>query len=204
MATLCAAICVGSCGRGDDGPRVAARVAAADPLAAPGAPGRPDAPGRTDAPGRPGVGDVTLGPGAALLIEGSAAVSGLPGFGRNAFKGLRGVYAYRPDAGEARYALRVWYTSEPLLLGDGWAAVACPRLPSPWRALAAAAHESAPEGSSFWALSSGGTTLLMEFPEDMPEPCRFAAALVDRFAFFSRYAQGPGDLSFPATLEVGR
>lgn len=189
-AALCLALGVVaccSCAQGDDrGPDVvAARAAAAVSATI----------------GRPGVDDVALEPGRALLVEGSASADGLPGFGRNAFKAIRGAYAYRPAGGDARYALRVWHTDEPLLFGDGWTAMACARLPSGWLARAAVPSEG---GSSLWAMSSGNSALLMEFPAGMPEPCRFAAALVERFAYFSRYAEGPGDLSFPATLEIGR
>lgn len=191
LAALCSAFGAVSCGRDGGGAASAARD-------------RPE-PTAVASPGRPGVGDVALAPGQALLVEGSEPVSGLPGFGRNAFEGLRGVYAYRPSAGDRRYSLGVWYTDEPLLFGDGWAAAACARPPSGWRALSAGPTEGATAvGSSLWALSSPGRTLLLEVPADMPDPCSFAAALVDRFEYFSRYAEGPGDLSFPATLEVGR
>jgi len=189
LATLCTAFCAVSCGR----------VGAGASSEAPARP-EPAASAAVGNPGRPGVGDVALAPGQALLVEGSEQVNGLPGFGRNAFKGLRGVYAYRPADGDGRYSLGVWYTDEPLLFGDGWKTAACASLPSGWRARAGEADG----GRALWALSSTGSALLLEIPEDMPEPCRFAAALVDRFEYFGRYAEGPGDLSFPATLEVGR
>ena len=190
LATLCTAFCAVSCGR----------VGAGASSEAPARP-EPAASAAVGNPGRPGVGDVALAPGQALLVEGSAPADGLPGFDRNAFKAIRGAYAYRPAGGDARYSLRVWHTYEPLLFGDGWTATDCARLPSGWLARAAVPSEG---GSSLWAMSSGNSALLMEFPAGMPEPCRFAAALVERFAYFSRYAEGPGDLSFPATLVIGR
>jgi len=145
----------------------------------------------------------SLQPGRAVLVSGTTAVRGLPGFGRNALPALAGEYAYQPGGSAAGDIIRipVWFTREMLLFTETWAATPCAGLPVGTAALALPAGA---DGSSLWALRTGGYTLFAMMPPDFAEPCRFSAVLAERMAFFQRYAERPEDSSFPAILDIGR
>lgn len=170
---------------------------AAGAAATSGQPG--DGPAKLDAasPGAaPGSGS------AALLVEGSIPVRGLPGLGRNALSGLAGVYSI-PAGGSSQGSLRVkvWYTGETLLLPEGLSDPGCKVTVPGFKARSTG---EAADGSELWFMSAAGYTLIAEFPQGFVDPCAFAAKLMDRFAFFKGYAARPEDISFPASLELGR
>ncbi len=154
-----------------------------------------------------------LGPGRAVLVDGTEAGRGLPGFGRNAIERLSGSYAIASEPGYL--SVEVWFTREGLLYSEPWRATACPGLGPGWTAYS----RDEADGSVLWALSSPGYRLLARFPAGYasgaipssppgsavhPEPCRFLSALADRFSFFHRYAERPEDVSFPAFLDMLR
>lgn len=144
-----------------------------------------------------------LKPGGAVLVHGSTAVKGLPGFGQNALPALWGEYAYLPKDSASGDALHipVWFTRERLLYPETWTVPACGTLPAGISALRAPAEA---DGSSLWILRADGYTILANMPSSLPEPCRFASVLTERFLFFQRYAERPEDASFPAILDIGR
>ena len=162
-----------------------------------------------------GLAPESLEPGRALLVEGSRQVAGLPGLSQNAFPALTGTYAYRPvssvQPGSPEAAspdtktimLRLWFTRQALLYPESWVppAPSCVGVPGASSILAAPAE---PDGSYLWVVRASIYSLFIRFPGDMPDPCRFVSVLVERFAFFFRYAESPGDVSFPAVLEIGR
>mgnify|MGYP000918793459 FL=1 len=47
-------------------------------------------------------------------------------------------------------------------------------------------------------------SILVEQPASLPNPCPFMVTLLDRFAFFYRYAASRYEVSFPSVLEAGR
>ena len=156
-----------------------------------------------------------LSPGCALLIEGTSPVEGLPGLSPNAFPALAGEYAYMPvlpaspGKNEADYAdakalrIRVWFTRQALLYPETWTPVSpsCLGMPAASSILSDA---GGPDDSFLWAIKASGYTLFIRFPGAMSDPCSFASVFAERFAFFIRYAESPGGVSFPAVLELSR
>jgi len=140
-----------------------------------------------------------LKPGRAVLVEGSGRVLGVPGFGRNAFPALSGVYAYQRDAGPP-VSIAVFHTTVPLLVASPWKAGACQAVPAEYRSYTA---PSADSGTTLWLLAGAGFSLLVAIPAEVADPCRFLAVFAERFSFFRRYAERPEDISFPAILEIG-
>jgi len=142
--------------------------------------------------------------GRAVLVQGTGRTSGVPGFGRNAFPALSGVYLYQrggtPMAGKPD-TIAVWHTSVRLLVAPPWSAASCPGLPVEYRAFTAPAASG---GATLWLLVSARYSLIAAMPPEVSEPWRFMAVFAERFSFFLRYSERPEDISFPATLEVGR
>ncbi len=142
--------------------------------------------------------------GSAVLVSGAERVKGLPCLERNAIAALAGEYAFLP-AGSAEGAeplrVSVWFTREPVVLPADWAEPGCKVKPTGF-SLAASPADS--DGSSYWSLDAGSHRLFARVPGGMADPCRFAKVLAERFSFFYRYAERPEDVSFPATLEVGK
>ncbi len=142
-----------------------------------------------------------LAPGMAILVQGTGPVTGLPGLGPNVLPGLAGEYTYLPAGGAEPLLIRVWFTTVAIVVPPTWTAPSCPALPKGFSALAAPA---AADGSLLWDIAAGSYHLIIAVPAAMESPCRFAATLAERFSFFHRYAERPQDVSFPATLELGR
>lgn len=140
-----------------------------------------------------------LKPGRAVLLEGSSRVNGVPGFGRNAFAALSGVYLYQRDSGQP-VSIAVYYTTVPLLVSPPWKAAACPAMPAGYESYSS---PSAASGTTLWLLAGAGFSLIVVMPAEVADPCRFLAVFAERFSFFRRYAERPEDISFPAILEIG-
>lgn len=137
-----------------------------------------------------------LKPGRAVLARGTEPARGLPFFGPNAIEGLYGRYELALEPNGARYAVELWYTRAPLVLPSAWTRADCAAAPR-------GSLSSSGEGSVSWYLPGEGYALLVRFPSEYPDPCRFAAVLAERFAFFRRYAPDEAAVSFPAILELG-
>jgi hypothetical protein len=163
-----------------------------------------------------------LQPGRAVLVDGSRAVKGLPGFGRNALPALSGIYAYMPagqkpapgappdapgkSAEDGIIQVSVWFTREPLVFPESWktpvqSLATCSTLPS---GITMPGMLIPDEETSLWAIGATGYTLFIAIPDALPDPCRFASVFTERFQFFQRYAERPEDTSFPAILDIGR
>ncbi len=186
---MCGVLGLAACGR-DAPPR---------PLATPPAP--PVSPPLATPPASP---PATLQAGRAVLVQGTRRTSGVPGFGRNAFPALSGVYLYQraaPAAVGNPDTIAVWHTRVALLVAPPWSAASCPGLPAEYRAFTA---QAAGGGATLWLLAGSGYSLVASLPAEVTEPCRFLAVFAERFSFFLRYSERPEDISFPATLEIGR
>lgn len=196
---LCSVLGLASCSR--DTP---ARPLAV-PAATPASPATPPVSLPLATPASPPASPpATLQAGRAVLVQGTGRTSGVPGFGRNAFPALSGVYLYQraaaPAAGKPD-TIAVWYTRIALLVAPPWSAASCPGLPAEYRAFMAPA---AGGGTALWLLAGSGYSLVASLPAEVTEPCRFLAVFAERFSFFLRYSERPEDISFPATLELGR
>lgn len=156
----------------------------------------------------------SLQAGRAVLVRGTARTSGVPGFGHNAFPALSGAYLYQRagfsaaglsaaglSAAGQPDSVAIWYTIVPLLIAPPWSAATCPGMPAEYRTYTA---PTAQEGATLWLLSSDRFSLIVAMPSSMMEPCRFLAVFAERFSFFLRYSERPEDISFPATLDIGR
>jgi len=142
--------------------------------------------------------------GSAVLVSGAERVKGLPCLERNAIDALAGEYAFLPTgSAEGAEPLRVsvWFTREPVVLPADWAQPGCKVKPTGFSLSASPADSG---GASFWSLDAGSYRLFARVPAGLADPCRFAKVLAERFSFFYRYAERPEDVSFPATLELGR
>jgi len=157
-----------------------------------------------DAASPPAAPPAALQAGRAVLVQGTGRTSGVPGFGRNAFPALSGVYLYQragtPVPGKPD-TIAVWHTSVALLVAPPWSAASCPGLPAEYRAYTAPAATGA---ATLWLLASARYSLIAAMPPEVSEPWRFLAVFAERFSFFLRYSERPEDISFPATLEIGR
>jgi hypothetical protein len=140
-----------------------------------------------------------LKPGRAVLVEGSAPVKGLPGFGRNALSALYGKYAYPQGSDVPPLEVSVWFTREILVMPATWGKGACRTVPPGFSMLAAPPEA---DGSVLWSLAGIEYTLFVRIPAGMADPCAFIAVFADRFSFFYRYTTRPEDVSFPAILEL--
>jgi hypothetical protein len=150
----------------------------------------------------------SLKPGRAVLVDGAAAVKGIPGFGLNALPAVSGLYAYSPKAPSSGpsahpagkpFMIPVWFTRIALVLPASWAAPAGAATIKGFSVMAAPA---AADGSSLWALLASGYAILIELPPGLADAPRFVGAFAERFAFFYRYAERPEDVSFPAILAI--
>jgi hypothetical protein len=142
---------------------------------------------------------LALKPGRAVLVEGTAPVRGLPGFGRNALPALYGTYAFPQDGASTPLEIELWFTREILVMPADWGKAPCRTGPLGFTMLAAPTEA---DGSALWALAGAEYTLLVRFPQGMASPCAFIAVLADRFSFFYRYSARPEDVSFPAILDM--
>ncbi|HTX71551.1 MAG TPA: hypothetical protein VMC79_01885 [Rectinemataceae bacterium] len=147
-------------------------------------------------------------PGRAILARGTYAFRGLPYFPPNAVPGLAGEYAFMPGAASAAppgaasaqppgavLHLRVWYTRESLLFGDGWKRGSLGGY---------VGYELQPEagGVIFLALVATGHELFFEFPSDSPALRSFALALETKFSQFFAQSADDTELSFPAYVDT--
>jgi hypothetical protein len=142
---------------------------------------------------------LAMKPGRAVLVEGTAPVKGLPGFGRNALAALYGKYAFPQDSVSPPLEIELWFTREILVMPAAWGKAPCRTQPFGFTMLAATPEA---DGSALWSLAGSEYTLLMRMPPGMASPCAFIAVLADRFSFFYRYSARPEDVSFPAILDI--
>lgn len=141
-------------------------------------------------------------PGSALLERGGRPVSGLPGFGANAFRGLYGEYSLygRTDSGNLPpEPVRVWVSAEPLHFSS--------RLWTEERLGSLVLYASREGG--LWAAdgaSSGSLapwTAIFGFDNTLPEKARrdFITKFIERFSYYLGSARRSTDVSLPAILE---
>ncbi len=140
--------------------------------------------------------------GFALLERGGRPVSGLPGFGANAFRALYGEYSLygRADSdGPQPELIRVWVSGEPLYFSAGlWAEERAGGL------VLYASREGglwAADGASAGGLASW--TVIFGFGGTLPETNRrdFIAKFIARFSYYLGSARTSTDVSLPAILE---
>lgn len=146
----------------------------------------------------------SLAPGKAILVQGTRPVKGLPGLGNNVLPGLAGEYAYLPADSSAVLGIKVWFSTVAVVAPPAWTALSCPTLPKDMTVFASPPGADAiADDSLLWLISADGYRLMLSMPATLASPCRFAAMFAERFSFFHRYAERPGDVSFPAILEPG-
>jgi len=147
-------------------------------------------------PARPEVPQVP--PGTAVMTVGTIAVTGLPFYPDNSIPALYAEYLERASGGDEEWALSAWYARGALPEPEGWRAPVCRAGGS----AAPAGTLASPDGVTLFVPGSG-YALFVTFPPGYPDPCRLAAVISERFAFFLRYAADQAAVSFPAVLEPG-
>ncbi|MDR1618418.1 MAG: hypothetical protein LBS06_05145 [Treponema sp.] len=152
----------------------------------------------------PEAGAQNTGRRAAILMSGNRWVTGIPGFGDNAFPALIGQYRLetaapgeeQPPAGEGGFS--IWLTAEPLVFPEG--------LWRPWGGLPGALERKGGEGHFISLPPSaerGAWTAVFLFPGPVPDDAslnRLIGAWTDRFLYYFSLVKIPTDVSMPAAV----
>jgi hypothetical protein len=141
--------------------------------------------------------------GRAILVRGNGWVTGIPGFGDNAFPALTGQYRLetaeegRPPAEGGGFS--VWITAEHLVFPEGW---------RPRNGLPGALEQEGGEGR-FVSLPLGAergawtAVFLFRAAAVIPDDAglnRFINAWVSRFLYYFSLVKIPTDVSLPAVV----